>query len=477
MSDDTIHESPLMLSVSGCRGVVGQSLTPERIVRFAGAFAAWLYETRRGAGDDPITIIIGRDGRCGGEIVQRLATGALAMAGCRVVDLGVAMTPSVGIMVEQHEADGGLVITASHNGQEWNGIKCLTAQGSAPSQAQADRIIELFREGKTPTANHAHLGALRADDTAAHAHVARVLNAIEGVTPVEKIKARRFRVAVDSVNASGSGGARLLLSALGCEVVHLNCEETGVFPHRPEPVREHLTELANATRAQKCDAGFAQDPDADRLAIIDEHGEYIGEEYTLALAAMALLSSGAGGDGATLATNLSTSRMVDDVAAGSGARVLRTAVGEANVVDRMRADGCALGGEGNGGVIWPAVGWIRDSLSAMALVLALLTREGNSVSGLVSQTPRYTIVKRKVPIQAGLAAKLASEMRVRFAGERVDEQDGVRVDFADGAWVHVRASNTEPILRLIAEAEDESRANGILDELELLVGVLSGKDG
>ncbi len=466
-----------MLSVSGCRGVVGESLTPERIVRFAGAFAAWLHETRQDAGADPVTIIIGRDGRRGGEIVQRLVMSALAMAGCRVVDLGVAMTPSVGIMVEEHEADGGLVITASHNGQEWNGIKCLTAQGEAPSQEKADRIIELFRDGKAPAADYAHLGASRADDTAAHAHVARVLRAIEGVTPVEKIKARQFRVAVDSVNSSGTAGARLLLSALGCEVVHLNCEETGVFSHRPEPVREHLTEVANATRTQKCDAGFAQDPDADRLAIIDERGEYIGEEYTLTLAAMALFSTDSGAQGATLATNLSTSRMVDDVAARTGARVLRTAVGEANVVQRMRTDGCALGGEGNGGVIWPAVGWIRDSLSAMAFVLALLTRDGKSVSELVSQMPRYTIVKRKAPIQAGLAAKLVSEMRVRFADERVDEQDGVRVDFADGAWVHVRASNTEPILRLIAEARDEDRANRILDEMESLMGAVSGKSG
>jgi phosphomannomutase len=295
-----------------------------------------------------------------------------------------------------------------------------------------------------------------------------VLDALVEMAPIDAIKARKFTVAIDSVNASGRMGARLLMDALGCELVHLHTEETGDFPHAPEPTRENLSGaggLADAVREHGCAIGFAQDPDADRLAIIDEAGAYIGEEYTLALAAWAILSSTSSVGGATLAANLSTSRLIDDVAGQYGANVLRTAVGEANVAQTLDEHAGLFGGEGNGGVIWPDVVMIRDSLTAMALTLALMTRTGKTVSQLADSLGAYSIIKEKSPIEPGAAADAVEAVASRWKTARVNRLDGVRIDLDDQrAWLHVRPSNTEPILRLIAEAPDEHTARRLIDE-------------
>ncbi len=487
----------LMLSVSGCRGVVGETLTPEVAARFAGSFASWLRER---AGGKPTTVVVGRDGRAGGDVVRLAALAGIAGAGCRVVDVGVAMTPTVAVMTDsyarraQGEVVAGMVLTASHNPQQWNGLKCLLAEGGlhgsaacAPPAVFANQIIERFRAGGAGAVAWDRVGALVQDGSGVDEHVQRVLTALEesGLCEEPQTLGDGLRVAVDCVNASGSRGAPQLLEALGCaEILPLNVSESGLFPHPPEPTLENLSMaggLADAVREAGADVGFAQDPDADRLALIDEQGAYVGEEYTLALGAMALLSTPEG-KGAALVTNLSTSRMLDDVAARFGARVLRTAVGEANVVESMKRERALAGGEGNGGVIWPRVAYVRDSLSAMALTLWLMSAQGGGrgarrrLSDLAASIPSYAIVKRKVDLRRREDATDAIEkISAAHQDQHVDRQDGAWVDFRQGplagrAWLHVRASNTEPIMRLIAEAPTAEAANRVLDEAARVIG-------
>lgn len=463
-----------MLSVSGCRGIVGASLTPDVICRFVGAMVSWLREEQRV--DRPV-IVLGSDGRRGGGVLRGLAASALAAAGCRVIDVGTATTPTIGVMVVHHRASAGLTLTASHNPAEWNGMKIISSEGAAPNAATASRIIERFKQGRQSFAPAERFGSIEADATGARVHVEKVVSALVCVADVERVRSRRFKVVVDSLNASGVEGARRLLTSLNCELTHLHDADSGVFPHAAEPTRENLVSLGDAVKAHGADVGFAQDPDADRLAIFDEGGRYIGEEYTMVLGAMALFGGGASTTPRRgIVANLSTSRMIDDVSQKFGAVVHRAAVGEANVVSVMKRVDAGMGGEGNGGVIWPEVTLIRDSLSAMALTLALMAREGNPLSGIVDGVPSYAIEKRKIELRPGLAERaLAAAEGADFgAGMRIDKQDGVRLDFpAPGgkgsAWLHVRSSNTEPILRLIAEAPSSAEAKQILDHASGLI--------
>lgn len=500
-----MSDAPLMLGVSGLRGITGASLTPDVASRFAAALGEWL-RSRPGTPPDPI-VVVGADGRAGYEPIRDAALAGLFDAGCRVVDLGVAMTPTVGVMVDRLGAAGGLVVTASHNPQEWNGLKCLVRSGAAPGvpdacapdAGAAGEIIARFHARPASPDRGAGGRAERRDD-AAGVHVAAVLDAL-GPDAVEGIAARRFRVLLDSVNGSGRFGGRELLTRLGCELIHHGADAGGVFPHRPEPTRENLASLCGGVTKFAARVGFAQDPDADRLAIVDDRGTYIGEEYTLALAAESLLGAPPRPSRANveriLVANLSTSRMIDDIAARRGARVARTPVGEANVVADMKRRAHAggevlIGGEGNGGVIWPRVTFVRDSLAAMALVLALMARASRSIRELVADLPAYAIEKRKIDLArtedaARALARLVAEFSpasvptarpgaVPPSRPRVDLQDGVRVDW-DGrlpgggsgrAWLHVRPSNTEPILRLIAEAPTARDARDILDHAQRL---------
>lgn len=482
-----MSDAPLMLGVSGLRGIVGRSLTPDLTVRYCGSIATWLGET---VGRQPF-VLIGRDGRAGGEAVQAAATAGLQAAGARVCDLGVLMTPSVGVATDMLSADAALIITASHNPQEWNGVKTIIRQRSwtnagdedvdacAPSATVADEIISRFKAGRITWASPEDITDVWHDFEAPEAHCQRVIEACERLLGVENYWdeiARTNsvgRVVLDSVNASSAAADALFFEDTVCRAVQLHGEATGLFPHPPEPTRENLSQrggLCDAVPGLGADVGFAQDPDADRLAIVDENGRYVGEEYTLALATEAVLSAmGARAQGQVVCANLSTSRMIDDVAARHGARVIRTPVGEANVVEAMKQHGAVIGGEGNGGVIWPAVTYVRDSLSAMALVLALRAREGRTIGELVDAMPRYAILKRKAPLSRREDAQpTINRIAAHFSGKRVDLQDGVRVDFED-RWVHVRASNTEPILRLIAEAPQEEAAAELLEQVSSLV--------
>jgi phosphomannomutase len=476
----------LMVGVSGLRGVIGSSLTPEVCARFAGAFGGWLVSRAKGR---PVTVVVGRDGRAGGGFVHQAATSGLVAAGCAAVDLGVSTTPTTAVLTDlvaqrltHHEGGevvAGMELTASHNPQEWLGLKALLrtdlgehgSSAAAPPANLAAEIVERFRAGNVGAVAWNRMREVRHEPDAAMQHVERVLGALRegGISDDPEGLGEGLNVVLDSVNASGVGAGALMLEALNVpEFMHLGCEETGVFPHTPEPVKENLGMLAESVREAEAHVGFAQDPDADRLAIIDERGEYIGEEYTLVLSAMAILEAmkrrGERTKDAVLAVNLSTSRMIEDVAARYGARVVRTAVGEANVVEAMKNHGSVVGGEGNGGVIWPRVTYVRDSIAGMGLVLSLLRNGERRLSEVVREIPAYAIVKRKVDLARKEDAMPAVEKIAKaFAAERVDLQDGVRVDFESSrSWLHVRASNTEPIMRLIAEAPDKAGAERVL---------------
>lgn len=501
--------APLMLSISGCRGIFGRTMTPEVAARYGMVLGAYLREQRAAAGgggggaDARTRVVIGRDGRLAGSIIAQAAAAGLAASGCDVLDLGVAMTASVGIMVDRVGAAGGLVVTASHNPQQWNGLKPIVRELSgprakpgavsacAPDKAMADQVIARFKaavqtgaHGVDPaSAGRVELApsgaALGLGSAGVNAHLEIVRQALQDIGVVDDRRMQSVSCVVDSVNASGVEGAAMFLGQRLKH--HLGAGDNGIFPHAPEPLKENLTHLAKFTLEKRADAGFAQDPDADRLAIIDERGTYIGEEYTLALAGEALLGAmqaqGKATAGAVICTNLSTSRMIEDVVARYGARVIRTPVGEANVVEAMKAHGAVLGGEGNGGVIWPAVTYIRDSIGAMGLVLALLARTGKPLSAVVADIPTYAIVKRKVDLPDPAAAvRAAGAVAKRFADQRLDTRDGVRVDFERSpsgkgrAWLHVRGSNTEPIMRLIAEAPTTADAEAILGDAERAIG-------
>jgi phosphomannomutase len=443
----------LIKSVSGVRGVVGQDLNPQVAMQVAAAFGSWLGQGK---------LIVGRDSRLSGQSLQAAAMAGLTGVGCNVVDVDIVSTPGGALMIGQHQAQGGVIITASHNPIIWNGLKLLTAEGWAPPPEQIRQIYDRFDAQQFAWKDVHQVGRIQIDGGTARRHVAAVVERLD----VEAIRRKGFRVVLDSINGGGCVEGRLLLEELGCQVIHLNGEPTGKFAHPPEPTADNLTSLCEAVSQNGAAIGFAQDPDADRLAIVDERGQYIGEEFTLVLAAWRMLERHPG----PVAANLSTSRMIDDVAQRFGQTVVRTPVGEANVGVGMRDNNCVLGGEGNGGVIWPDIVQVRDSLAGMGLVLELLATAGQSLSTLAGQVPRYCIAKRKFPADRDKAAAAVEAVKKAFAKERLNTSDGVRVDFADG-WVQLRASNTEPIMRLIAEAPDEGSLDRLLESVADAAGL------
>ncbi len=439
----------LMMSVSGVRGLIGETMTPMLATELGCAFGTHLGGGR---------VVIGRDSRPSGTMIQQAVVAGLLATGCEVITLDIASTPATALMVRRHSAAGGIVITASHNPIIWNGIKFLTSEGLAPPPEEAGKLFDIYHRKAFKLVPVDLLRAWTPDATAADRHVEAVLATLDPAA----IAKLNLRVVLDSVNGAGGPEGRMLLERLGCRVVHINAEPSGHFAHTPEPLAENLTQLAGVVRDQKAACGFAQDPDADRLAIVDEHGTYIGEEYTLALCAKYMFTHHPG----PAATNLSTSRMIDDVAraAGGPCRVFRSAVGEANVVAAMKANGCVFGGEGNGGIIDPRVVPVRDSLVAMGLILQLMAATGKSLSELVAGIPRYTMIKQKFECTRERIEKALVAVKKAYAGQRISDVDGVRVDFEDG-WVHVRGSNTEPIIRIIGEAVSEPRAREMIAEV------------
>ncbi len=453
----------LMIGVSGTRGTIGGTLTPPVVGRMAAAFAVWLAE--QGEAGRPLTVVFGRDSRPSGPWVRDAAAAALTASGVEVVDLDVVTTPGVAMMVQHLRADAGVVATASHNPVEWNGLKFLTRDAVAPPPAAAARIKQLYDQGAQRFVRVDRLRPPRRNPETHALHVKRVLERVD----VLGVSTRRFKVVLDSVNGAGCVATATLLGKLGCELVHLHGTPNGQFPHEPEPTRQNLAGLCDEVRRQRAAVGFAQDPDADRLAVVDEHGTYIGEEYSLVLAAQLVLGKKPG----IAVTNLSTSRMLDDVAALSGSRVVRTPVGEANVIDAMLREGATVGGEGNGGVIDARIVPGRDSLVGMAYVLQLMAATGKTVSQLVAALPRYEIVKTKFECRREDADRAVAAVRAELAAEAgvaVDVQDGIRLDWLnERSWVHARPSNTEPIMRIIAEAPDRPTADRRVEQVQAVV--------
>ena len=449
----------LMMSVSGVRGIVGRTMTPTLAAELGCAFGSHL-----GGGK----VVVGRDTRPSGSMVFNALAGGLLATGCDVIDLGVVSTPGVAVMIHERQAAGGVAITASHNPAVWNGIKFLTSQGFAPPPELAEEILGRYRNKAFTLADVDHVGRIERDTTTHETHVARVLDTLDG----EAIQNARFKVVLDSVNGAGGFGGHLLLERLGCQVIHINAEPTGRFAHAPEPLAENLSGLCDAVRHHDAAIGFAQDPDADRLAIVDNTGRYIGEEYTIALAAKFMFMFGGGSGPAAVAVNLSTSRMIDDIAAQAGGDIVvqRTAVGEANVARAVLDLGCVIGGEGNGGVIDPRVSLVRDSFVAMGLVLNLLadTADAGPLAAMVDEMPRYVMRKEKFEMDReridGLLAKVP-----QIVGDGIlNDSDGLRIDWPEG-WVHVRPSNTEPIARVISEAADSATAEALVKRVTELM--------
>jgi len=445
----------LIISISGMRGLIGENLFPETAAAYGSAFGSFLKQ--RHTNEKKLSVAIGRDSRPSGSMIFSAVASGLAAVGVDVVDLGICSTPAVGVMLRQLNCRGGIVITASHNPTPYNGIKLLLENGIAPPKEMADQIIEMYRQRKVAFVGALDCGSININHEANQIHANKVLSIIDK----EKIVSKRFKVVLDSVNGAGGPEAVLLLETLGCEVICMNTEPTGVFAHTPEPTAENLVTLCQKVAETGADIGFAQDPDADRLAMVDETGRYIGEEFTLAFASKYIFSQMPG----SAAANLSTSRMIDDIAAQAGCSVIRTPVGEANVANAMVANNCVIGGEGNGGIIDLRVGPIRDSLVGMALALALLTDTNKTVSQLAAEVGGYAMHKSKYPADKNQAAAIIKKTKAVLRDACVNDSDGCRFDLPDG-WIHIRTSNTEPIMRVIIEAQNPETAQHYIEQIE-----------
>ncbi|HKG46218.1 MAG TPA: phosphoglucosamine mutase [Pyrinomonadaceae bacterium] len=437
----------LKISISGVRGVVGQSLTPKLLTRFAQAFG-----THTGSG----TIVIGRDPRTSGEMVKHAVVAGLLSTGSRVVDIGVCPVPTVQLQVRHRRAQGGIAITASHNPAEWNALKFIGSSGLFLDAGQARELLDIYHQGEYTKVGGAELRTVEEVEGATDLHIKSILDVLGPLPKTQK----KLRVVLDSCNGAGSLVGPKLIEALGAEAIQLNTTPNGSFPRPAEPLPENLGDLCRTVKENHADIGFAQDMDADRLAIVSEQGEAIGEDYTLVLATLYVL----GHEKGPVVANLSTTSAVADVAKKFDCPVFLTKIGEVNVTDAMKQHGAVIGGEGNGGVIYPRINFARDSLVGMALVLHLLAESGKSVTELLAGIPQYTVVKEKLACASDRIAGVLRTVRQEFAEYQMDTRDGVKVITPDG-WLLVRGSNTEPIIRVVAEAKSEERARELVSDV------------
>lgn len=453
-----------MVSVSGIRGRVGHGLTPEVVARYAAAFGAWAIARARERGGRP-AVVLGRDSRVTGPLFHTVTRAALESVGADVIDIGLTTTPTLQLAVEHHHAAGGLGITASHNPIEWNALKFIGPDGLFLSAAQGAEMRALVNAG-IPYAEWDALGEVHFDGEA----VARHLDAVLALPfiDVDGIRARKFRVAYDACRGAGGVVIPKLLELLGCEVHAIELEADGRFPRPPEPIAENLVALQNLVKKTGAQIGFATDPDVDRLALVDDDARAIGEDYTLALATRVVLRHRKG----AVVTNLSTSRIVDDMAAEHGVSVVRAPVGEVNVALKMRAVDAVIGGEGNGGVILPELHLGRDAPLGVALLLQLLHEDAEPLSRIVGRFPRYAIIKDKLDRPSKPLDKVYKALREAFADAEADTQDGLRLGWRD-RWVHIRPSGTEPIVRVIAEGPTEAVARQMVQRGRELLAQLT----
>lgn len=446
----------LIKSISGIRGTiggrVGDNLTPVDIVKFASAYALFIKKI---TGDAKPKIVVGRDARMSGNMVHSLITGTLMGMGCDVVDVGMATTPTTEIAVVKESASGGIIITASHNPKQWNALKLLNSRGEFLNADQGKEILEMAEAESFEYASVDELGKV-SHKQYLHAHIQSILQL--DLVDLDAIKAARFRVAVDAVNSVGGNAVPELLYALGVkEVFKLHCAIHGNFSHNPEPLPQNLTELSSLMKSSRADVGFAVDPDVDRLVIYAENGEPFGEEYTLVAVSDYILQHTPG----NTVSNLSSTRALRDVTQRRGGDYFAAAVGEVNVVAKMKEVGAVIGGEGNGGVIYPASHYGRDALVGIALFLTQLAKSGKKVSELRAEYPGYFMSKQKIELTPDIDTDaILQKVKERFNGEQVTDIDGVKIDFPD-KWVHLRKSNTEPIIRIYSEAKTQEEAEEV----------------
>ncbi|MBL8817555.1 MAG: phosphoglucosamine mutase [Planctomyces sp.] len=435
-----------ILSISGLRGIIGNGLDPVYASQFAAALGTIFCGGK---------VVVARDGRSTGPMLYHSIVSGLLATGCEVLDAGISTTPTCGVLVRHHDAAGGLQITASHNPIEWNGLKPFAPDGSVFNKELGQQLLHILQSGEIAWKDWSGIGRITTIADPAVPHIERVLKLVD----VEAIRKKKFKVVLDCNHGSGAVAGPRLLEALGCEVTVLGGTPDGRFEHIPEPVEKNLGDLCRIVEQNKAHVGFAQDPDADRLAIVDNTGRFIGEELTLALAADYVLERRKG----PFVVNGSTSRVTADIAAKHGCQFHRSFVGEAHVCAKMRAVHAVLGGEGNGGVIEPAVGYVRDSLVSMAYVLAGLTEKKKTLAKWADSLPFYTIVKDKIECPAEAVPAACDALRTAFRDADARDGDGLRLDWAD-RWVQVRGSNTEPIIRIIAEAPETKDAVALCDE-------------
>ncbi len=461
----------LIKSISGIRGTIGgdpgEGLSPLDIVKFTAAYAVW---AKNNAQKEKITIVVGRDARISGPMVDKIVVGTLMGSGIDVINLGLSTTPTTELAVAMEKADGGIILTASHNPKQWNALKLLNDKGEFLSAADGEKILEIAEKESFNFSEVDDLGSEKEDGTYLQKHIDHVCNL--KLVDVDAIKKANFKVAIDCVNSVGGTFLPPLLKALGVnEVIELYCEPNGQFPHNPEPLPENLTEISALIKDQKADVGFVVDPDVDRLAIINEDGSMFGEEYTLVAVADYILSQ----DKGNTVSNLSSTRALRDVTENHGGSYTAAAVGEVNVVTKMKETHAVIGGEGNGGVIYPASHYGRDALVGIGLFLTHLAKSKKSCSELRASYPEYFISKNKIELTPDLDVdQILIDIKTKYQSEKINDIDGVKIDFPD-RWVHLRKSNTEPIIRIYSEAPSMNEANAlahkIIEDIKAIAGI------
>ncbi|MCM4152202.1 phosphoglucosamine mutase [Arenibacter sp. N53] len=450
----------LIKSISGIRGTIGgkpgDNLTPIDAVKFAAAYGVWLKEYSK---KEKLTVVIGRDARISGEMIQNLVVSTLVGLGIDVIDLNLSTTPTVEIAVPLEKADGGIILTASHNPKQWNALKLLNEKGEFLDAAHGAIILEIAEKEAFNFSEVDHLGTITKNDSYIDIHIDEVLDL--SLVDADVIRAAKFKVVVDGVNSTGGIAIPKLLKELGVEVVELYCDPTGHFPHNPEPLKEHLGDICELVVREKADFGIVVDPDVDRLAFITNEGEMFGEEYTLVACADYVLGKTKG----NTVSNLSSSRALRDISEKHGGTYEAAAVGEVNVVTKMKANKAIIGGEGNGGIIYPESHYGRDSLVGTALFLMLMAERGGTVSELRASYPSYFMSKKKIELTPGLDVDaILVAMAEKYKNEEISTIDGVKIDFPEN-WVHLRKSNTEPIIRIYTEAKSQNEADGLADRI------------
>ena len=458
----------LIKSISGIRGTIGgvpgENLTPVDAVKFAAAYGTWLKTYRK---KESVKVVVGRDARLSGQMIQQLVSATLTGLGIDIVDLGLSTTPTVELAVPLENADGGIILTASHNPKQWNALKLLNEKGEFLNAAEGKAILELAEKEDFDFAEVDDLGSIKTDNTYLERHIASVLDLELVDAPV--IRQKKFKVVVDGVNSSGGIAIPALLEALGVEVIPLYCEPTGHFPHNPEPLKEHLGAICQKVVETGADFGVVVDPDVDRLAFITETGEMFGEEYTLVACADYVLGKTPG----NTVSNLSSTRALRDITEKHGGQYTAAAVGEVNVVSAMKESHAVIGGEGNGGIIYPSSHYGRDALVGTALFLMLLSEVNTSVSALKASYPQYYMGKKKIQLTPELNVDaLLKAIAVKYQDEALNTIDGVKIDFDDN-WVHMRKSNTEPIIRIYTEGASQMAADALADRFIAELGALA----